>query len=393
MRALIVGGAVLAVAAPAAALALLVRRDLRTRSQSPLLVSALATGLAAAVVASVLERLVLRMAELDVFARNGSTTLLLYTFAVSAPLEMALTVAVVAPFWRIRRLRRSEQWSHRPTERDGMLFAASAAVGHACMRHAILAWHAAGGLDLVRVFAAGFGFALLASLWGYTLGRDADRGLRAKNLAQVWTGSTVFLAVQDELLFHRGTQAVFAALPLLVCAVGAVMFLWRDPAALVETAGAGRLSVFLSAPAPSIGAIRDAFRREDRPLTLRWLALGVLVNAGVVLTGLVAAVLLGRRFGIDFAAVDRPESANEAVGPAALLALGALAAFPVAGYLIARAAGSPSVLEPALSSALALLALLVFFGLLAPSSLVFVMAVMPIAFGLSCAGAWFGTVR
>ena len=61
--------------------------------------------------------------------------------------------------------------------------------------------------------------------------------------------------------------------------------------------------------------------------------------------------------------------------------------------MIARAAGSPSVLEPALSSALALLALLVFFGLLAPSSLVFVMAVMPIAFGLSCAGAWFGTVR
>jgi hypothetical protein len=41
----------------------------------------------------------------------------------------------------------------------------------------------------------------------------------------------------------------------------------------------------------------------------------------------------------------------------------------------------------------AMVALLVFFGLLAPTALVFVMAVTPIAFGLSCAGAWFGTAR
>jgi TRAP-type C4-dicarboxylate transport system permease small subunit len=123
------------------------------------------------------------------------------------------------------------------------------------------------------------------------------------------------------------------------------------------------------------------------------MTLGVFVNAGVVLVGLVVAVALGRRFGVDFAAVDRPEATNEAVGPVALLALGALAAFPVAGYLIARASGSRSVLEPALSSALAMVALLVFFGLLAPTALVFVMAVTPIAFGLSCAGAWFGTAR
>lgn len=393
MQALIVAGAALAVVAPLAALGLFVRQRPRLAQQAPLLVSVLATGVVGAVFAAVVERVVQRTVELDPFARNGSVTLLFYTFSVSAPLEMALAVAVVAPFWRIRRSRRSERWSQRPTDREGMVFAACSAAGHATMRHALVAWRAETGLDLVRLLFAGFGFLFLASLWGYTLGRDSDRGLRAKNLALVWLGATVFLAVQDELLFHRGRQALLASLPLLACVVGTAAFLWRDPVPSVESEASGRLSTFLSAPAPSLGAIREAFRHEDRPLTLRWMTLGVFVNAGVVLVGLVVAVALGRRFGVDFAAVDRPEATNEAVGPVALLALGALAAFPVAGYLIARASGSRSVLEPALSSALAMVALLVFFGLLAPTALVFVMAVTPIAFGLSCAGAWFGTAR
>jgi hypothetical protein len=119
----------------------------------------------------------------------------------------------------------------------------------------------------------------------------------------------------------------------------------------------------------------------------------VLVNAGVVLTGVLIAVMLGRRAGVDFAAIDRVDVGAEIVVPVATLATGALAAFPLAGYLIARAAGTRSVLEPAMSSGLAMLLLLVFFGLLAPAAIVFVIAVTPIAFGLSCAGAWFGTAR
>lgn len=393
MRALFLGGAALAVAAPPMGLLLLVRRYAGVKRQLPLLVSAFATGLVAAVFAAVLERMVLRAVEIDPLGRNGSLTLAFYTFAVSAPLEMALTAAVVAPYWRIRRSSRSERWTHRPTERDGMLFAASATLGFSSLRHMVLGWHAQGGIDVVRIFLAGVGFPLLASLWGYMLGRDPDRGLRAKNIGPVWAGSTVFLAVLDELLFHRGTQALLAAGPLLLCAVVAAAFLWRDPLAVVETPGSARFSLFLSAPAPSLGAIRDAFRREERPLTLRWLSFGVLVNAGVVLTGVVVAVLLGRRFGLDFAAVDRPDSVHGTIAPVGLLALGVLSAFPIAGYLMARASSARSVLEPALSSALAIFVLLVFFGVIAPAALVFGLAVSPIAFVFACAGAWFGTAR
>lgn len=393
MHALTVLGASLGLVLPVVALLLLMRRQRKLVNQAPLLVAAAAAGVVAAVVAAVIERIVLRAAELDGAIRTGSLTLLLYTFAVAAPLEMALTVAAAAPFWRLRRVRRSERWPERPSEHDGMAFAAAAAAGQATMRHALFVWRSHAPLDVVRCVVAGFGFTLLASLWGYALGRDPDRGLRARKLARVWLGSAVFLAVQDELLFHRGRQAVWASLPLLACTVGAAVFLWRDPLPVAETSSSGRLSLLFTAPAPSIGAIRDAFREEDRPLALRWLSFGALVNTGVVLTGIVLAVAVGRRFGVDFAAVERSDAARQAIAPVLLLGVGALAAFPVAGYLIARASGARSVLEPALSSALALVGLLVFFGLLAPAALVFVMAITPVAFGLSCAGAWFGLAR
>ncbi|MBM4375885.1 MAG: hypothetical protein FJ095_12430 [Deltaproteobacteria bacterium] len=393
MRALFVLAAMIAALTPSAAYFVLVARDRRLARQLPLLVSASASGLVGGVIAAVLERFVQRLVELDAAARTASTTWLVYGFAVSAPLEMALITGAMAPFWLVRRSRRSERWSARPTDREGMLFATAAALGFGVLRHGLAAWSARSFLMVPRLLGAGVGLALLASLWGYVLGREPDRGFRARQLARVWFGSALFLAVQDELFLYRGPQALLASLPFIVFLVGTVAFLWREPEPALDADSRGSLSLFLSAPAPSIHAIREAFRREDRPLTARWLSVGVLVNAGVVLSGVLISVMLGRRAGVDFAAIDRVDGGAEIVVPVATLATGALAAFPVAGYLIARAAGTRSVLEPAMSSGLAMLLLLGFFGLLAPAAIVFVIAVTPIAFGLSCAGAWFGTAR
>jgi hypothetical protein len=110
-------------------------------------------------------------------------------------------------------------------------------------------------------------------------------------------------------------------------------------------------------------------------------------------TTLAGAVALGHRIGVDFAAVDRGDTSTASVAPLVLIAAGAIAAFPIAGYLVARASATGSVLEPALSAALAILGSLVLLGLAAPIAVVFAIAFAPIAFGLACAGAWAGITR
>ena len=66
-------------------------------------------------------------------------------------------------------------------------------------------------------------------------------------------------------------------------------------------------------------------------------------------TALAIAVALGHRFGVDFAAVDRGDASTAAAAPLLLLVAAAIAAFPFAGYLVARASSTGSVLEPAAS--------------------------------------------
>ena len=167
--------------------------------------------------------------------------------------------------------------------------------------------------------------------------------------------------------------------------------LWRDARGPGVSSGGGPLSsLFTSAPAPSLHAIREAFRRQDRPLTLRWISFGALVTTGMITAGIVVAVFLGHELGIDFSAVDRHEPGARAIAPLALLAIGTLAAFPTSGYLLARASGTRSVLEPAMAAALALVLVMVFLGMVAPVSVVFAIAFSPIAFALSCIGAWVG---
>jgi hypothetical protein len=134
--------------------------------------------------------------------------------------------------------------------------------------------------------------------------------------------------------------------------------------------------------------MREALRRADRPIMLRWIAIGALVTIGAMLVGLAASIAFGHYAHVDFAAVDEHDVATTA--PVALLGAGILAAFPLSGFLVARASGVPTLLEPALSAGLAIAASLVLLGLAAPIAMVFALAFSPIALALACAGAWVG---
>jgi len=134
--------------------------------------------------------------------------------------------------------------------------------------------------------------------------------------------------------------------------------------------------------------VRDVLRREGQPITFRWVLFGALVTVGAMTAGLAASVAFGHWAHVDFSVVDEHDVTTTA--PVALLGSGLLAAFPMSGYLIAKASNLPTLLEPALASGLAILAMLVLLGLAAPVALVFALAFSPIAWGLACAGAWVG---
>ncbi len=121
---------------------------------------------------------------------------------------------------------------------------------------------------------------------------------------------------------------------------------------------------------------------------VRWIVVGTLVTIGAMIVGLAASIAFGHYARVDFAAVDEHDVSTTA--PVALLGAGILAAFPLSGFIVARASGVATLLEPALSAGLAIVAALVLLGLAAPIALVFALAFSPIALALACAGAWVG---
>ena len=97
------------------------------------------------------------------------------------------------------------------------------------------------------------------------------------------------------------------------------------------------------------------------------------------------------RYAYDFSLAD--ESDMRSTGPLILLGAAVLLAFPIAGYLVAKASAAHSVVEPALAAGLALAALVAMLFVTAPIGVLFALAVAPLAFGLACGGAWFGLER
>ncbi len=339
-----------------------------------------AGGIVAGLGALWAERLVLDWTELSFeVSRAGVTGALLATFLLAAPLEEGLKVLVVWPLHGARRTT---------TPRLGLTYAACAGAGFASGEAVFTALtQNIEFLLTLRLLLALPAHLFFAGAWGYALGSRTP--VRGRWFALAWTGSMLLHALYDHIVFGRGPGLLVLALPMLVM-MGFVAYI-----ALRDVAPRSSRSSLLSSARipepPSLRAMRHALRRTDRPLMLHWIAIGALVTLGVVVVALVLAVYFGHRVGVDFALAD--ESDVRASGPLVLLGSATLSGFPLAGYLVAKASAATSVLEPAMGAGLAIVASVALVSLAAPVAAVFAIAVAPLAFALSCGGAWFGLAR
>jgi hypothetical protein len=350
------------------------RVSLLGRASRRLAATALFFGAAVAVIAVLVERAVLAFTELSFDVRSSGTgSALLASFLLAAPLEEALKTLVIWPLYRLRRI---------DGPRLGLCYAVVTAAGFAS------------ALGIARLLAAPFDWVLglrvlcqvpahlfFAGVWGYALG--ARRGQSGGWFAVTWLVSVALHGLYQHIVWGRGPGFLVAVVPLLGFMVIGAASVLREVNPDRQTLAKLRLP-----EPPRLSLVTEALNPRDQPLMLRWVVLGAFVNVGLMLTLLVAAVALGHRLGVDFSAAD--ESDMTSAGPLALLGAALLAAFPLAGYLVARASSTTGVLEPALAAALALASIVAILARVAPLGVLCGLAVAPLAFGLACGGGWIG---
>jgi RsiW-degrading membrane proteinase PrsW (M82 family) len=335
-------------------------------------------GALSALFAAYVERVLLAFTGLTLdVATSGASGALLATFLLAAPLEEALKVGVVWPLYRTRRI---------DTPRLGVCYAAAAGAGFSAVKGLLSVIIGAGaGITVLRALVSVPAQLFFAGLWGYALGtRRRSRGGHWFSLA--WLAATLLHGLHDHIVWGRGPGLLVTVIPLFVfMGVGAWVAL-RD----VAPDSLSPHHSLLPDP-PSLHSMREALRPVDHRLMVRWIAIGAFVTLGLIIALLAAAVVIGHRLGVDFSLAD--ESDVRSSGPLILLGAAVLLAFPIAGYLVAKASAAHSVLEPALAAGLALAALVGMLFMTAPIGVLFALAVAPLAFGLACGGAWIGLER
>lgn len=314
----------------------------------------------------------------------GNTGSLIFLFGFVAPFGEASKVAATWVAFRTK-------YFDEPI--DGVVYSSAAALGFACVENALTLKDHTGLVWFVRTLVALPAHVFFAAAWGYALGRAR----RTKNPGAIfptaWVVATGAHGLYIHLVYGRGPGALVGTIPLLFAMAILAFFGVRDLAARGERGSRTSMllervsALYVSGP-PSLQTVREAMRREGQPVTLRWVFFGALVTMGAMTVGLAVAIALGHWGNVDFASVDELDVAT--TGPVALLGAGILGAFPVSGYLIAKASSLPTLLEPALASGLAIVFVLFLLGLAAPVALVFALAFSPIAWALACAGAWIG---
>jgi hypothetical protein len=309
---------------------------------------------------------------------EGSAGALLALFLFVAPLEEGLKVLVVWWLYSERRI---------VSPRYGMTYAVCTAAGFAASKSILLvASEPYSGLWLLRVLLAIPAQLFFAGVWGYALG--GGRGARGGWFSTAWLLAMLLHGIYIHIAFGRGPGVLPALTPLLLFMGVATWLALRDLAP--ESQAALSSERWLPTRAPTLREMRQALR-VDQPLKLRWVPMGALVNLGVMLTLLALAVYIGHQLDIDFALADEADVRSS--GPLVLLGAAIVLAFPISGYLIARASGVKGVLEPALASGVAMIGLLLLVSMAQPIAVVFAVAVAPVALGLACGGAWFGLDR
>jgi RsiW-degrading membrane proteinase PrsW (M82 family) len=306
---------------------------------------------------------------------SGAGGALLATFLLAAPLEEGLKVAVVWPLYRSRRI---------DGPRLGVCYAAAAGAGFAAVKGAVAVFLGAGaGICVLRALVSVPAQLFFAGLWGYALGTRRTRGGHWFSL--VWLLAAALHGLYEHIVWGRGPGLLVTVIPLFVfMGVGA----WI---ALGDVAPDSVPHPHLLPDPPSLHTMREALSPVDHKLMLRWIVIGAFVTLGLMIALLAAAVVLGHRLGVDFSLAD--ESDVRSSGPLILLGAAVLLAFPISGFLVAKASAAHSVLEPALAAGVALTALVAMLFMTAPIGVLFALAVAPLAFGLACGGAWIGLER
>lgn len=339
-----------------------------------------ATGLVAALCLIPFEQRALDALHVELFVQSGVTVRaivesMLAMLFFCAPLEEAMKVGIVWPLYLRKRLTGGSL---------GVTYAVLAASGFAAGE--ILAYGLmtrASWLTLLRVFLSVPAHIFFAGVWGYVLGNKG----RGRYFLLSLIGCVLIHAIYNHIVFSRGPALLVVAIPMFATMAWGVFALMKE-----GPDSASRWSSPYSLLDPSsVGTGHRAFETHGRTLKLQWIVMGAFVNLGVTLTFLAAAVYAGHRFHVDFALVE--EANKDGVVPVLFLASGLLAAFPVSAFLVARASGTRSVLEPAWAMGTSILFVLAIFSVTEPTAIVIAMGLAPVGFLLACAGAVLGFPR
>ncbi len=315
----------------------------------------------------------------------GERGALVFVFLVVAPLQEAGKAAAVWPAFL----------GKGGSSFDGIRFATASALGFAAVEAALVLRAHPGAVWIARLALALPAHVFFAGLWGHALARAR----RAKAGVPIFPAAFVSAVVLHGLYLHfafgRGPGALLAVAPLL-----AVMSLvaWvvlrgadRDgpTSSIASPVSSGRASRLPHVQPPSLAAVRRALQRADEPVKIGWVVFGALVTIGAMVAGLTSAVAAAHLLHVDLSAIDERNVLS--ASPVLLLGVGLLLSFPVSGWLVARGAKVHTLLEPALAAVLALLVTVIALGLTAPVTVVFALALSPVAWVLACVGAWMGS--
>ena len=290
---------------------------------------------------------------------------------VVAPLEEAFKLTVVWPSYRRQRL-------NSPVL--GFVFALASAAGFSASASVVLSLYFSP--EPWQLLAWSMTQLSVAAAWGLALGWG-------RWFPSVWLLSIVARAVAGALIFSPGGR--------MMAVIPPVMALFALEAWLILRAKSLRRGLRVSAidellsQGPSFQVFRDMLAQRHQRVNWPWIVLGSLTTLGVLLTAFLGAVYVGYHIGIDFSSISA--SGAGAVGPLILLVIAVACALPLSGYLVARASGAGTVLEPSLAVVLALVAVSATLSLVQPVSLVLFVMLIPVGFLLASFGAWFGLSR
>lgn len=318
---------------------------------------------------------------------HGAAASALLLFGFAAPIREAAKVAAVWPVFRSRYVA---------DRLDGVVYATAATLGFAAVETALtLRAHPFAWSWILRTTMALPAHLFFACVWGYALGRAKSVARPGASFPAAWLIATALHGVYAHLVFGRGAAAALVgALPMLLAMAVPTIFAIRELRLREERTSRTSLlldrvsSFYVISSPPSLTSVREAMRRDGESITWRWILFGALVTVGAMTAGLAVSIAFGHWANVDFSIVDEHDVSTTA--PVALLVVGVLLAFPLSGYLVARASSRPTLLEPAAGSGLAIAFTLLLLGFAAEGALVFALAFAPIAWGLACVGAWAG---